>query len=168
MTQNEDEYEEIYVERLSAEQLVEFARYGEPALVSELVVQGLSERLASQDSRGNTMLHMFAANGYLPCAKLFVQHLPSALDVQNAEGNTALHWACVSGQLETVMFLMAAGAKVAVENKAERTPICEAHKHQRTEILKFFEETLGNKEESTEAENASKMESMAIEDQMEQ
>jgi ankyrin repeat protein len=149
MTDSED-YEEVHVDRLSPEELVELSRYGEPAMITELVNQGLVDRLASLDSRGNSMLHMFAANGYLECIKLFLQHLPTGIDVQNNEGNTALHWACVSGQLATVQLLMGAGAKVAIENKAERTPICEAHKHQRAEILKYFEETLGKNTEETD------------------
>lgn len=147
----EEEYEEVHVEKLSPAELVGYARYGEPALVRELCNQGLSDRLASSDEWGNTMLHMFAANGFTDCISLFLETAPTpvlqqTLDRQNAEGNTPLHWACVAGQLETVKLLRTAGATVAIENNAERTPICEAHKHQRTAILAFFEETLGRKD----------------------
>lgn len=156
--ENMDEYEEVHVDRLTPAELVEFSRYGEPALISSLVEQGLIDRLAAaHDARGNTMLHMFAANGFVDCIRLFLEHCPQVqetiLDSQNDEGNTPLHWACISGQLETCKLLLAAGAKVAIENKAERTPICEAHKHQRSTMLSFFEETLGRKE--GEEENGS-------------
>lgn len=150
MTIAEEDYEEIYVEKLSFEELVEYARYGEPALVAELVSQGLTDRLGATDSRGNNMLHMFAANGFIDCMQLYLQSYRQGIDAQNAEGNTPLHWACMAGQLAAVQLLVTADAKVAIENKAERTPICEAHKHQRTDILKFFEETLGKREDAVE------------------
>lgn len=150
MTVMEEEYEEIFVEKLSPEELVEYARYGEPTLVTELASQGLTERLGSTDTRGNTMLHMFAANGFLDCIRIYLQVYPQGIDIQNAEGNSALHWACMTGQLAATQLLMTAGAKVAIENKAERTPICEAHKHQRIEILNFFEDSLGKKDAGCE------------------
>lgn len=156
MTQ-EEEYEEVLVENLSPEELVEYARYGEVAIIKELVAQGLQSRLDSAvDERGNTMLHMFAANGYLDCVEEILKSAtkPTELINQvNKEGNTPLHWACVAGQLEVVKMLMAHGATVAIENVATRTPICEAHQHKRTAILKYFEETLGRKDEG-EAEVA--------------
>lgn len=148
MTQAE-EYEEVLVENLSPAGLVEYARYGEVAIITELVNQGLQERLdGAVDERGNTMLHMFAANGYLDCIVALLEHatMPTELLNQvNKEGNTALHWACVAGQLEAVRLLMSFGPTVAIENVAYRTPICEAQQHKRHEILKYFEETLGRK-----------------------
>lgn len=153
MTFEEEQYEEIYVEKLAPSELLEYARYGEEAIITELVGQGLQDRLHATDDRGNTMLHMFAANGHVECIQAFLKCCPqlsNILNYQNNEGNTPLHWACVAGQLTVVRLLLDAGATVAVENKAERTPICEAHKHRRTELLKFFEETLTQKEQSEE------------------
>lgn len=158
-----DGVEEVYVERLSPSELVEFARYGEPMLISELASQGLAERLLAVDGRQNSMLHMFAANGYIECIQKYLEHCPlekrdEMLNHQNSEGNTALHWACVAGQLAAAQLLVAAGAKVAIENKAERTPICEAHKHRRSTLLEYFEEAFGRKE-STDPEAGSEAES---------
>lgn len=143
-----EEYEEVDVEKISANDLIEYARYGEVDILKELVNQGLYTRLCAVDTLENTMLHMFAANGHLDCIRYIVQYspdLPSLLDAQNAEGNTALHWACIAGQLAACQLLLLHGAKVAIENKVERTPICEAHKHNRMDILGFFEEFLGKK-----------------------
>lgn len=150
--QEQEQYEQVYVERLTDEELVDYARYGEIEILRELMTLQLSSRLLATDSRGNTMLHMFAANGHLDCLSCILRGLEeeatkrSFLDQQNGEGNTALHWACISGQLPAVQLLMLGGAKVALENKAGRTPICEAHKHRRTEILAFFEGLLGRKD----------------------
>lgn len=145
----EEDCEPVYVERLTDEELVEYARYGELDILRELVAQQLSARLLATDGRGNTMLHMLAANGHLDCIRYMLRGLAedavrhAVLDQQNEEGNTALHWACISGQLAAVQLLMLEGAKPALENRAGRTPICEAHKHRRAEILAFFEEMLG-------------------------
>ena len=148
--EEEEEYEQLHVEKLSEEELVDYARYGEIEILNELIRQDLLSRLQVADSRGNTMLHMFAANGHLECLKLLLEHVPNLdqlLHSQNAEGNTALHWACMSGQLAAVQILIVNGAKVSIENKAERTPVCEAHKHNRTTILAFFEGYLGNRKD---------------------
>lgn len=165
----DEECEEVYVERLTPPELVEYARYGDPALVRELCEQGLQERLAACDERGNTMLHMFAANGLTECIALFLERAPlevrqQTLDRQNAEGNTPLHWACIAGQHEAVRILRAAGAQVAIENKAARTPICEAHKHQRINILAFFEETLGSKADSSAEGIVAQASNISLED----
>ncbi len=149
----EEEGETVYVERLSDAELVEYARYGEVEILRELVALGQATRLASAvDDRGNTMLHMFAANGHLDCIRFLLQHIVvSPLELvnrQNSEGNTALHWACISGQLTAAQLLLIHGATVAIENKLERTPVCEAHRHRRSDMLEFFEDFLGKKSSS--------------------
>lgn len=145
-----EEYEEIQIENLSLDQLVEYSRYGEVQLVTELVAQGLQDRLlTAMDERGNTMLHMFAANGLFDCVQAFIENCPNLDEIiskQNFEGNTALHWACIAGQITVVQLLLNAGAKLSIENKIERTPICEAYRHQRLELLSYLEERLGKKE----------------------
>lgn len=169
----EEEHEQVYVERLTDEELVDYARYGEIEILRELMTQQLSNRLLATDSRGNTMLHMFAANGHLDCMRCILGALTeeggrgSFVDQQNVEGNTALHWACISGQLPAVQLLMLEGAKVALENKAGRTPICEAHKHRRLEILAFFEELLGRKDRQGEPEHGEPEEKKADMDEVE-
>ena len=144
-----DVYEEILVETLTSEELVQYARYGEMAVIQELVNMGLTGRLdSSVDGRGNTMLHMYAANGHLECMAFFLAHCqPPTINLPNGEGNTAIHWACVAGQLASVRLLLEAGAKVALENGKGRTPICEAQQHSRRAILEYFEATLGRKDE---------------------
>ena len=170
MTQ-EEEFEEVLVENLSPEELVEYARYGEVAIIKELANQGLNTRLdTAVDERGNTMLHMFAANGYLDCIEEILRSATNPTDLlnrPNKEGNVPLHWACVAGQLEAVKLLMAHGAIVAIENTAGRTPVCEAHQHKRTSILEHFEEKLGRKdaEEATITVTAEDMGKMAISEQ---
>lgn len=163
-----EEEEQVVVEGLSAEELVEYARYGEVAILEELIRLDLRERLQAVDNRGNTMLHMFAANGHLDCIRYLVQHTPNLvalLDHPNKEGNTALHWACIAGQLGAIQLLILNGAKCTIENNVERTPICEAHRQGRTEVLAFFEELLGRKPTSDDpADKFTEMEKVSISD----
>lgn len=63
--ESEEEIEVIYVENLTGEEIVNFARYGEVDIVTELLRSGLNVRLFEAfDSRGNSALHMAAANGH--------------------------------------------------------------------------------------------------------
>lgn len=63
---DEEEIEVIYVENLSPKEIVDFARYGEMDIIEELVRSNLSSKFkTSVDERGNTPLHMAAANGHL-------------------------------------------------------------------------------------------------------
>lgn len=62
----EEEIEVIYVENLTEREIVDFARYGEIDIIEELVRSNLSHKFTtSVDERGNTSLHMAAANGHL-------------------------------------------------------------------------------------------------------
>lgn len=153
--------EEVEVEKLSPGELVEFARWGEPVLIGALCERGLEDRLATAvDGRGNTMLHVFAANGSTECVRLFLEACPrveQVLNAQNHEGNTPLHWSCITGQLESCRLLLEAGATVAIENRVERTPICEAHRHRRDTILALFEQALARKEDKDQADGAGAM-----------
>lgn len=148
---NHDNEVEVEVEKLSPAELVDFARWGESALIEALCERGLGDRLTTAvDERGNTMLHVFAANGSTECVKLFLEACPQVeqvLNAQNHEGNTPLHWSCITGQLESCQLLLAAGANVAIENRVERTPICEAHRHRRDALLALFEQALARKED---------------------
>lgn len=65
-SEEEEEIEVIYVENLSPKEIVDFARYGEMDIIEELVRSNLSLKFKSSvDERGNTPLHMAAANGHL-------------------------------------------------------------------------------------------------------
>ncbi len=144
------ETEEVVVEDLPLESLVEYARYGSVEVISQLAGAMMADRIRdARDVRGNTMLHMHAANGHLDCVAAILGALEGAplSNVQNDEGNTPLHWACMTGQLEVVRLLCTEGQSVAsIENKAERTPICEAERQGHGAILDFFQELLGRKD----------------------
>jgi ankyrin repeat protein len=147
--EEEEKCEEVDVSELSDQELVEYARYGEIEILYELVRLKLEKRLSCQDSKGNSMLHMYSANGHISCIKYLLSHIESTatfiIDRQNLEGNTALHWASSVGQLESVQLLVEAGASISIENKATRTPICEAHRNQRDLVLQYYEKTFDPK-----------------------
>jgi len=144
------ETEEIFVDRLSDFELVEFARYGELAIFNELVHLGLTSKInEAVDSHGNGLLHMAAANGHLELVDLLLKQSPDSLFLlkkSNQEGNTALHWACVAGQAKVVPLLLEKHADdlLSIENKAGRTAICEAEGHGHQKILSIFETVLGD------------------------
>lgn len=116
----EEEIEVIYVESLSPVEIVDFARFGELQVLEELDRLDLVPRLFSAiDGRGNTALHVAAANGHLD----IVDYILSLLKADNREyinkineqGNTALHWASLNGHVEVVKALLAAGADHSVK-----------------------------------------------------
>lgn len=64
--EEEEEIEVIYVENLSGKEIVDFARYGELDIIEELVRSGLLHKLqGAVDERGNSALHVAAANGHI-------------------------------------------------------------------------------------------------------
>lgn len=110
------------------EELLLDCRYGDLGCVQDFVDKYGPEALAKAcDGRGNTVLHMCAANGHAGafqpmCTVLvsganrvketlsYLLSLPrtpvSLLTSTNDAGNTPLHWACLNGHVECVRLLV--------------------------------------------------------------
>lgn len=147
-----EEMETVDLDTLEKEHLVECVRYGEEevirAMVESLGMEVTSSRLmVARDEHGNSALHMSAANGNDICVKMLCELAPSLMDAPNAQGNTPLHWACISGHLSVVVILLQMHASTAVENVNERTPICEAQLHGRSDIVEYFIQLLDGGED---------------------
>lgn len=112
--QSEEEIEVIYVENLTGAEIVEFARYGELQIIEELSRLGLLQKLTdATDARGNTALHMAAANGHTEMVSFIlaaVENNAEYVNRLNVDGNTALHWSCLNGHADIVRALLGAGA----------------------------------------------------------
>lgn len=111
---DDEEIEVIYVENLSGSEIVEFARYGELQIIEELERLDLLHRLReATDSRGNTALHMAAANGHTEVVRFILKAVgddKAFVNRLNSENNTALHWACLNGHADVVQALLESGA----------------------------------------------------------
>jgi hypothetical protein len=143
----------VDLETLAGADLVDFVRYEDESFIKELFglvgsalcAQRFSE---ARDERGNSVMHMCAANGQTESVNIIASLAPELVSVANLEGNSPMHWACVSGHLPIVSLLHNLGAPTAVENSQGRTPICEAQLHERHDILDFFISILGRKDEN--------------------
>ncbi len=117
-SEDDEEIEVIYVENLTGNEIVEFARYGEIQIIQELEKLDLLQKLKeATDSRGNTALHMASANGHLEVVTFLVKVFSGDTGYMNAtnhEQNTALHWAALNGHKEVVEVLLKSGANHAV------------------------------------------------------
>ncbi|KZW02978.1 ankyrin [Exidia glandulosa HHB12029] len=84
---------------------------------------------AARDDRGNSALHMAAANGHVDVLQLLLP-LFASYDVPNESGSTPLHWAALNAQMDATKLLVESergGVKlIDVANKAGRTPLAEA------------------------------------------
>jgi hypothetical protein len=146
------------VASMACEDLVCAVRYYGAAALDGLVEKlGADEAagrlLVAADGRGNTAMHMCAANGDADCIRLLARLCPGLVSKANLEGNTPLHWACVSGTLDAVHVLHGElGAETAAENAFGRTPVCEAQHHGRVPILEYFISVLG-RESSAEGDS---------------
>lgn len=121
------------------EEILLCARYGDlddlRQYFSQIPEDLVATILQQQDSRGNTALHLCAANGHTTVASLLLTFQTTGIDLQNEGGNTALHWACLNGHLDTVKCLIEAGADVKIKNKGGRMPIDEAESQGKESIV---------------------------------
>jgi ankyrin repeat protein len=137
------------------EDLVLSCRYGDLDDVKLFVEKFGFEKVAdARDGRGNTVLHMIAANGhngahiylqvvacdvfrtltrllsFVDILDYLLPHLPaSLLSIANTSGrSTPLHWAVLNTQLETVKSLIKAGGPslIDIKDAGGKTPLGEA------------------------------------------
>ncbi|KAG0646646.1 Ankyrin repeat-containing YAR1 [Hyphodiscus hymeniophilus] len=136
--------------------LLYLARVGEKddliALINELgnrescTIANLLE-IAKDDTNGNGVLHMAAANGHNEILKFFLDSLskPSPqnptmlaiLNAQNQSGNTALHWAALNGHLESVKILLDHGADPTLANQKGHDAVYEAELNDKKEVVEW-------------------------------
>ena len=94
------------------------AAKGHTAVVTELLKHGAKANALTD--RGETALQWAAANGNTAIVKDLVQIGKADLRVLNMEGKTPLHLAAEGAHLETVKYLLSAGAPVnALDKKGE-------------------------------------------------
>lgn len=146
--------EMVEIEALTPEDLIDLARYNEVEVLQAIAASEHVAKLAGLDEKGNTLLHMAAANGHLESIQLLLDALApftqpssspaSLLNAQNCEGNTALHWAALNGQAAAVQVLLAAGADLNLQNAFNRNAFDEAVAREKFEvtavIIEFMEQ----------------------------
>ncbi|EPZ34614.1 ankyrin [Rozella allomycis CSF55] len=127
---------------------VECARFNELEEMKAMYVNPIE----AKDNRGNTALHMAAANGHIEIIKYLLElnSTKQFLDAQNDNLNTALHWATLNGHVDVVSRLLKAGASVLIKNDQEKTPFYEAENRGFAEIVSLMEEMVPENEAEEE------------------
>lgn len=95
-----------------------------------------------------TLAHYCAANNSLRILHYIVKNSEkSYFDQKNSSGNSPLHWATLNGNIDCVKVLIEAGCDPLCENSFGISPIDEAVKTGRQDILEYFAEVLNHQQQ---------------------
>lgn len=100
------------------QEILDASRYNEIDVVRALLQVHPNLVSSSRDSRGNTPLHMAAANGHAELTQLLLQ-AGADVSATNSAGNTPLHWASTNGRDETVRILLQSGRRRSDDDNSD-------------------------------------------------
>lgn len=87
--------------------------------------------------------------GLLSMSEISPSSVSSLVNAQNAARNSPLHYAALNNHLDTVKFLVSAGADLAVANVAGRDAMGEAARADAGEVVAWLEARMESKAKST-------------------
>ena len=90
------------------------------------------------DEKGQTPLHIIAANGYIRCLEKLRENWEVHVNARNKNSETALHLAAYYGHVECLKHLFYMGAKVNATNKNNETALHLAVNKGHVECLKLL------------------------------
>ena len=150
--------ESVEIQDLKAEDLLDFARYGEYEALQAIMTSEYTSLLTLCDENKVSLLHMVSANGHLECAELLLkcpQVHKTLLNSVNAEGNTPLHWAALNCHIPIIRLLLENGADITIKNSVDRTPFDEAAVAEKYEVTKLIIEFLEKSQSQKQTQNSS-------------
>lgn len=100
----------------------------------------LGANVNHQNRMRRTALHEAAQAGAMSLVKLCLTYR-ARLDMQDANGNTPVHLAAARTQVETVEFLVRAGARPDIVNRAGQTAFAVAHEPLQRKMTTWWLET---------------------------
>jgi|GEM_PF-3816002 len=128
-------------------------RYGYTDIADLLLTRGADPTVLIDEYYGFRPLHFIAQNGNLPTFELLMKQNNIDLDARSKDGNTALHQAAYNGYVPIVEALIAAGAKLDIENSDGLTPAELALKKDKTQAAKIIQQALREQQEKATRES---------------
>ena len=116
--------------------IMEAAQNNQVDVIETLVAEGCSVNEPDRYT-GKTALHLAAANGSVPCARVLLG-AGAELDAQDTRGNTPLMMSVFGGYLEMTSMLVSLGSSVNTRCCLTRPPIIWAIDHENIPMIKLL------------------------------